>query len=306
MEPNQLKGGGNAKDFIINMGAIVALYTIVFTLVDLLFIIINKAYPQINGYYSYFSSQSISWPVAVLIIFFPIFILLMWLLEKDYKTNPEKQNSGVHRWLTYITLFFAGLTIAIDLITVLYYFIDGQELTTGFLLKVLVLLVVVGSIFMYYISDLRNKLTAKSRIYWRLFAGAVILASIVWGFSVLGSPRTQQLLKYDETRISDMQYLDSMIRTYYSNSGHLPKSIAELDDFSAPIDPQTKEEYEYVYKTKTTYDLCAVFNKSTSDAITTNARVVGLIGNDSWNHDAGHYCFSETINPSNYPSYPKY
>ena len=48
-----------------------------------------------------------------------------------------------------------------DLITILYYFIDGQELTTGFVLKVLVLFVVASSIFVYFISDLRGKLTGR-------------------------------------------------------------------------------------------------------------------------------------------------
>jgi hypothetical protein len=102
----------NAKDFFINLGAIVGLYTVVYSLVDLLFTVINKAYPQISNGYDYAVSQSISWPVSILIIFFPIFILLMWLLEKEYKKFPEKQNAGVHRWLTYITLFISGLVIA--------------------------------------------------------------------------------------------------------------------------------------------------------------------------------------------------
>ena len=84
----------------------------VYSLVDLLFTVINKAYPQISNGYDYTVSQSISWPVAILIVFFPIFILLMWLLEKEYKKFPEKQNTGVHRWLTYITLFISGLVIA--------------------------------------------------------------------------------------------------------------------------------------------------------------------------------------------------
>ena len=102
----------NAKDFFINLGAIVALYTVVGSLISLLFTVINRAYPQIVSGYDYVGSQSISWPVAILIIFFPIFILLMWLLEKEYRQFPEKQNGGVHRWLTYITLFISGLVIA--------------------------------------------------------------------------------------------------------------------------------------------------------------------------------------------------
>jgi hypothetical protein len=123
-----------ARDFFINLGAIVALYTLVGSLISLLFTVVDKAYPRIVNGYDYMSSTSISWPVATLVIFFPIFILLMWLLEKDYRVSPERQSVGIHKWLTYITLFISGLVIAGDLITVLYYFIDGQELTKGFLL----------------------------------------------------------------------------------------------------------------------------------------------------------------------------
>src|SRR3989344_503718 len=128
-----------AKDFFINLGAIVALYTTVVSLVNLLFRAINRAYPQIDhNYYGFFSNDSISWPVAAIIVFFPIFILLMWLLEKDYKVFPDKQYAGFHKWFSYITLFVFGIVLAGDLLTVLYYFIDGRELTTGFFLKVLV------------------------------------------------------------------------------------------------------------------------------------------------------------------------
>lgn len=165
----------NAKDFFINLGAIVGLYTVVYSLIDLLFTVINKAYPQITNGYDYVGSQSISRPVAILIIFFPIFILLMWLLEKEYKQFPEKQNMGVHKWLTYVTLFISGLVIAGDLITVLYYFIDGQELTTAFLLKVLVLIVIATGIFTYYLSDARSKLTPTVRNIYRGISFAIVI-----------------------------------------------------------------------------------------------------------------------------------
>src|SRR5438128_2154359 len=105
----------SAKDFVINLGAIVALYTVSISLLDLLFTVINSAFPETTGNYYYGYSASISWPVATLIIFFPVFVLLMWLMEKSYLAEPEKRNLGVKRWLTYITLFIAGLAMAIDL-----------------------------------------------------------------------------------------------------------------------------------------------------------------------------------------------
>ena len=92
MEP-QIKPKASAKDFFLNLGAIVALYTFVISLINLLFAVINTAYPQITNGYNYYGSQSISWPVSILVIVFPILVLLMWLLEKSYKMEPERKNS---------------------------------------------------------------------------------------------------------------------------------------------------------------------------------------------------------------------
>ena len=292
----------SAKDFFINLGAIVALYTSVVSLLNLLFTIINTIYPQINHQYSYFGSESISWPVATLIIFFPIFLLLMWLLEKEYKINPEKQSFGIHRWLTYITLFISGLVMAIDLITLLYYFLDGQELTNGFLLKVFVLLIVAGSIFAYYISDIRGKLTSKSRVFWRLFAGFIVLGSIIWGFAVLGSPATQRLYKYDNQKVNELMSINSEIMNYYNNKGVLPRNLADITAGAYYIivtDSQTSKPYEYEKKREKTYNLCALFNKASNEKDKLNSAVSFPYG-VSWTHPAGRYCFTQTVNPNMY------
>ena len=200
----------SAKDFFINLGAIVALGFFVGNLISLLFTIINKAYPLTTGY-NYYGSSSISFPVAALIIIFPVYILLMWFLERGYISEPEKRSVGIRKWLTYITLFISGFALAGDLVTVLYYFIDGRDITAGFLLKVLSVLVISLSIFFYYISDVTGKSNGKSRKIWVAVSAIVIILCIVWGFSVLGSPRTQQLLKYDEQKYFYNNYCWSFI-----------------------------------------------------------------------------------------------
>lgn len=299
---NSGRAGGRAKDFFINLGAIVALYTSIGSLIDLLFTIINTAYPQVGYGYSYFGSESISWSVATLIVFFPVFLLLMWLLEQDYKVYPEKQSAGIHKWLTYLTLFLSGLIIAIDLITVLYYFLDGQELTTGFILKVLVLLIIAASVFAYYLHDVLGKLTAKSRVGWRLFSGAFILGSIVWGFVVLGSPHTQRLYKYDEQKINDLISLHSEITNYYNTKGALPRDLADLTAVSYYLnvtDSQSKKPYEYEKTGDTTYNLCAEFNKDSKEKDNANSVAMYPYG-ASWTHPAGQHCFSQTVNPDIY------
>lgn len=267
----------------------------------MIFTVIDKVYPPItNGYYN--SSSSISWPVATLVVFFPIFILLMWLLEKEYRVEPERQNSGIHKWLTYLTLFISGLTIAVDLIYILYKFIDGQDLTTGFVLKVFALLVVVSSIFIYYISDLRGKLTPSYRMFWRGFAVFIVLGSVIWGFVVLGSPATQRKYKYDDTKVNDLMNINSAVQSYYSNKGVLPKSFTDLSTqnyYIIQVDSQTQKNYEYIMTSNTSYQLCAEFNMA-SDDNTKNPQMYPY-GGAGWTHPAGRYCFVQTISPAMYP-----
>lgn len=301
MEPNQ-KSKGGAKDFFINLGAIVALYTVVISLVNLLFTVINNAYPQINNSYYYVGTQTISWPVATLIIFFPIFIALMWLMEKTYIAEPQLRDAGIHKWLTYITLFVSGLVVAGDLIAVLYYFIDGQELTTAFLLKVLVVLFVGGGIFSYYISDIRGKLTSGSRKIWRIVALVAVIGSIILGFTVLGSPATQRLMKYDDAKVVDLQNINNEVQNYYSMKGSLPATLSDLANgnyYIVQTDSQTNKPYEYKKTGDLAYSLCAEFNKTSPEASQANTymRPIGYI---SWTHPVGNYCFALIVNPNSF------
>lgn len=296
MEPQKT----TAKDFFLNLGAIVALYTSVISLLNLLFTVINRVYPQTTGdYYYYGTSSNISWPVSILIIFFPIFLFLMWFLEKGFKLEIAKKNVNVRKWLTYITLFVAGVVLAGDLVYVLYQFIDGQELTTGFLLKILSAFVVTLGVFLYYISDIRGKLVGNSQKIWAIASAVVVIGSIVWGFSVLGSPATQRLYKYDDQKVNDLMNLSSAVESFYLQKNALPKDLNELSTLGYgfnSIDSQTQKSYEYIKNGTLKYSVCAEFNK---DSLTKDPaqRPVGYI---SWSHPEGRYCFERTINPNNY------
>ncbi len=315
MDPQntQSKPKSSAKDVFLHLGAIVALFTIVVNLVNLLFTAINKAYPQISTYGVYSNSGSISFPVATLIIFFPIYAVLMWLLQREYKTDPEKRHLGVRKWLTYITLFIAGLTLACDLVYVLYEFIDGQELTTGFLYKALALFVITLGVFIYYISDIRGKVGAMGQKVWLGASLLVIIISITWGFMVLGSPRDQQQIKYDEQKVNDLQTINSEIVSYFQEKGSIPGTLTDMTNsetyFTIPKDEQTGVPYEYVLigQSAKAYQLCATFNK---DSKTENgdgySYAMGYqTGSGFGIHPAGRYCFSEAIPVSDYPTTPK-
>ena len=291
----------SAKDFFLNLGVIVSVYMLVGNLLALLFTIINKAYPKVSGY-NYFGSFSISWPVATLIIVFPVLVILTLILEKGYLVEPERRYLGIKRWLTYITLFISGVVLAVDLIMVLYYFIDGQEMTTGFILKVITVLVVFLGVFSYFLAEIREKLDSGKRKMWFIGGLIVVLASIVLGFSVLGSPRTQRLYKYDEQKVSELFSLSYRVESYYMSKGVLPSSMDDLksyDSYSDSMynDSQTGKPYEYIKTGDVSYSLCADFNKESRNQ---GAGDYYSYGYTNWDHNAGRDCLEKTVNPNSY------
>lgn len=133
------------------------LYLSAYHLGSLLFDFINLGFPDVAdpGYPSSVA-QSMRWSVASLAIAFPVFLFVARHLGHDLVRNPVKRLSAVRRWLTYLTLFVAATVLIGDLITLLYNLLGG-ELSVRFVLKVLVVGVIAGAIFGYYLRDLRQE-----------------------------------------------------------------------------------------------------------------------------------------------------
>ena len=96
------------------------------------------------------------WSIAAVLITFPVFAYVSWYLARDVARHPIKRLSPVRRWLTYLTLFVAATVLICDMTTLLFNVLGG-ELTTRFVLKVLVAGVIAGGVFGYYLHDLRRE-----------------------------------------------------------------------------------------------------------------------------------------------------
>lgn len=303
MEPNTTKTG--ALDFFLHLGSIVALYFVIGNFINLLFRVIDKAFPEIitNAYY-WSQGSEISFPVASLIVVFPIFIVLSKLVHKTYNTDPNKKHLAIRKWLTYITLFFAGIFLAGDLVTVLYKFLDGQNLTATFLLKALSVFVVSGAVFGFYLQDIRERISARAYRVWAIVVGVLILVAIILGFSVLGSPRTQRLLREDNLTINDLYSIEQEVINYWMTKGLVPEAIPQNIYLAKNL-----EDYTYKKTGNLSFELCANFNLTNSG----QGRRQGMVdtpmwgrkmmaGNGPWNHEAGYNCFERLIDPTLYPT----
>ncbi len=293
-----------AKDFFFHLGLIISLYAGVGFLLNLLFSVINSAFPSIDSYY--YNNPSISFPVAALIILTPVFLILASYIGKIEMIDPSKKEIWVKRWSTYLTMFITGAVVVGDLITVLYYFLDGRDLTTAFLLKVFAVLVVLGAVFGYFFASLSNTLTSNGRKVWRIGAIVLVLISIILGFTVIGSPQTQRLMRYDNQRVMDLQNIQSQIITYWQSKASIPATLSDLDDslsyYTEPKDPQTSMSYEYRVIDATSFELCATFSANQpAGKARANSYVFEGGMNGNWQYSKGHQCFKRTIDSELYP-----
>jgi succinate dehydrogenase hydrophobic anchor subunit len=141
----------SARDAFLYLLSFGTLATWTCGLGSLFFTLINLHFPDPVAPQQFLNPNvEISGAIASLIVAYPLYLLTMRLLIRGVQAQPEKLESGVRKWLTYIALLIASATAIIDLVTFLSYFLRG-ELTARFALKVLTVLAIAGGVFSYYL-----------------------------------------------------------------------------------------------------------------------------------------------------------
>lgn len=303
----------SAKDFFLYLGALVTLYVSAGSVIALLFAIINHvvADPALDQYY-YAGTYSggIQFAIASLIIIFPIYLLISWLLRKDIVADPRHADFWVRRWFIGLTLFVAGALVAGDLVALVFAYLGG-ELTTRFVLKALVVASVALSVFGYYFYDMRRVRAGNRRINTPLIGLMVLVLLVVLGagFGVLGSPSKQRALKMDQERVYGLQSIQWEVINYWQTKESLPSILSDLENdlgyFTIPTDPVTAEMYEYRQTGVLAFELCADFDL---DSANSELRIPAhefyrVPDGDKWEHGSGVYCFERTIDPDRYPPF---
>ncbi len=310
------------KDFFLHLGAVIALYTAVPALINLIFSIIN--YYHVDRLANYFSASSIAWPISLLLIMVPALYIIERMIAKEAALVPEKKAIWIWRWRIYLTLFITALVIIFDLVAIINTYING-EIGARFVWKALAVLVVSTTVFKYYyfaINDKHRWAHLSNKVHpW--FGGILVLAAIIGGFLVVGSPTKQRNLRFDNIRVGDLSNIQWQVVSYWQTKGTLPQTLGALKDPISsqmiPNDPDTDEPYGYVIKGDKAFQLCATFAEKTQDekgrggygygggyATSYPMRVYPYDGGveTNWEHGVGKVCFDRTIDPERYPPIP--
>lgn len=301
------------KDFFLWAGAMVTLYWSVTSFLMLIFNYINYSFPDPLNYYASDPYQSgVAYEMSSLMVLFPLFIFLMWLIHRDIRNDASRSDLWVRRWALVLTLFIAGITMAVDLIVLLNSFLSGEAITVAFMLKVVVVFGVAAVVFMHFIADLWGYWEKYPRRGQSVGAAAfvLVLASIVAGFFILGTPYQARQLRFDEQKINDLMQIQSQVVSYYQAKQKLPTSLGDLKNslsyYGIPKDPQSGTDYAYRITTPPYhFEVCATFNAagrgSAYRGIPASESTHSGGNFDNWEHAAGQHCFERTIDPELYP-----
>ena len=310
------------KDFFLHIGATIALYVAAGALINLAFEIANKALP--DNLSLYWNASSIIYPISLLVVLVPVLYVIEWAINRDITKISEKTSIWIRRWRIYLTLFLACATVAVDLITLIIVYLNG-EITSRFIWKVLIVLVVAGSVFKYYLFTINPNMRwsglVRKTMPW--FGAILVVGTIITGFVIVGSPREQRAIRFDEQRVNDLTNIQWQIINYWQKKQALPQSLSDLNDpisnYSVPVDPETGTAYEYSIKgvmgvkgapSGLSFELCATFSAdSLSQSSNMTVRSISAtplsspasLGMDSWAHGIGQTCFDRMIDPALYP-----
>ncbi|MFH0831044.1 MAG: DUF5671 domain-containing protein [Parcubacteria group bacterium] len=294
----------SAADVFSHLLMFLMLYIAAFAFLSLLFDYVDQIYPPKLPTFFGQAANTIIIAMATLVVVWPVYVVMAWLTGKWMAKDRTRRHLGIRRWLVYLTLFVAAVTLIIDLITLVYNFLSGG-LTASFALKVGAVLIVAGAIFGYYLWDMRRS-AAKTLLprVLSIVTSVVLAGTIVAGFFIAGSPTEQRDRRYDERRVIDLQSIQNEIINFYGAKKELPANIGELANditgFVVPNDPESGAPYGYEATNGLTFRLCATFvlEQAYSDGSYPMMESYGpFVLSTNWDHPAGRHCYDREIDP---------
>ena len=306
-------------DIAVNFFSFILLCIVATALGSLYFQIINKYFQDplaaLGGAGEWGRTSAIHYAIASLVIGFPLYLAAIRIWFRKFREDEGRAESRLTKWLTYLVLLVASVTIVGDLIAVLFKLLQG-EVTVRFFLKALIILVIAGLIFSFYYLE-RRKIQYRKDVpraafqYLGWAAVGMVVLGIILGFFAAGSPETARKRAFDIEREKNLNQLSNCIERYARDLGQLPPSLVELKRSSTysncsiyMVDPETRVEYEYRIVTASRiqgtakvgeFELCATFSlpsagpaREIGDA---HRRLVGI-----WSeHGAGRSCHTVIV-----------
>lgn len=126
---------------------------------------------------------------------------------------------------------------------------------------------------------------SRNRLF-AMVASVAVIAAVVAGLFLAGSPADERLRRLDEIRVNDLRNLNAAIDSHMRRNNFMPRDLASVVDgrqlMELPVDPESGAQYEFTQIDSGSYQLCANFSAPYS----------GEAELSFWAHPAGRSCFT--------------
>lgn len=96
-----------------------------------------------------------------------------------------------------------------------------------------------------------------------VFIAVVVLAAIISGFFIIGSPQMERERLFDQRRVNDLEMIENQLTIFWEDANSFPESLDDIEERlyqeDSLMDPQTNQPYEYERLSQDSYRLCATF-----------------------------------------------
>lgn len=290
----------SAREAFMHLVMFATLYTFAYAAGAILFVLIARAFPDpATRPWEEAGLEMLRGSLAACVTAFPIYLWTAWLVGRSLVREPEKRSSGVRRWLTYLTLFVAVVTLIGNFAGVITSLLSGA-LTARVLLQSSVVFGIAGLVFGHYLLGLRRDEAegaappARTSVLGRVGAFGTVLV-LVAGFASVGSPGHTRARTLDARRVQALTELSNRVQSHFDDHHELPAQLTELPDALRPydraggLDPATRQPYAYAVVDSLTYTLGATFESA--DTLDANGRPI----EPEWRHAAGPVTFTRRV-----------
>jgi len=289
--------GFSPREAFLYLLLFVALYLVAYNVGAILFALVERTWPDpaMNAYEGWDRTRDwVRFALSSVLVAFPVYLFTSRITGRAVAADPEKRNSGVRRWLTYLTLFNAACVLIGDFIMVLAGLFKG-ELTARFLSKAAIVAAIGGWMLAHYMGGLRRDEAPSPRpggiSQLARLAGAIVVAAMFIGLWLAGSPARARRQELDQRRVMELSNISNAVNLEIQGFGRFPPTLDHLVRGRPGAglslnDPVTKVPYTYVVIDSVRYELCATFDAPDS------VGPYGTAVDPFWRHGAGHTCFT--------------
>lgn len=260
----------------------VLLSAMVWFLIDLAFELANGLVKFQNGtifrIWGY-SLSSIRYSMSALVIVFPVFLTMNAVSQRRIAVDPAKQRSQVQKWLGYLALAVAALSLVGDAVWIVFGYVSGS-FTLLFWYRALIVAAVAATIFLFFLHENREpstkdrSLTKTGLNGYQLALAVLVTVTIVGGWIASEGLAGARMEARDQDRQDDLRRIVNFtICVADAAGGQLP--IQLVDDnvcrASAQLRPNafgqgfqdrfTGEPYRFAKVSEFEFKICAVLER---------------------------------------------